>query len=35
MMFVMDRVKNKRPMSLHIERLVDALSREFFRRRHK
>lgn len=35
MLWVMDRVKNKRPMSLQIERLVDALSREFFRRRKK
>lgn len=35
MMWIMDRVKNKRPMSLHIERLVEALSREFFRRRKK
>lgn len=33
MMFIMDRVKNKRPMSLQIERLVEALSREFHRRR--
>jgi hypothetical protein len=35
LMFVMDRVKNKRPLSLQIERLIDALSREFHRRRQK
>lgn len=33
MMWVMDRIRHKRPFTVHVKRLVDALSREFHRRR--